>query len=231
VRRGNRTRDGYDYTPEALATFPRYNILSAIRVEIERMHPDDLGGLEATRARLIRAGQTAEDDFTRRPTGPIDQRAITEEREAFCRFIGGLSPADLSAVEPLPFRRVLAAQEAEALWLRLRLRWQISGDDWYPLADCPLPDVVAFQEHAFRAAAPPDRLQGILGAHGIERVWELREYGPEYELNLSLFEPYYNGAEGYWSSGDLDWIVYASHESSVTVGGWLLDELKAIWPS
>jgi hypothetical protein len=62
-------------------------------------------------------------------------------------------------------------------------------------------------------------------------VWELREYGPEYEQDVSLFDPQYNGAEGYWSSGELDWIVYASHESSVTVGGWLLADVKALWPA
>ena len=31
--------------------------------------------------------------------------------------------------------------------------------------------------------------------------------------------------------GNLVWIIYASHESSVTVGGWLLEEMQAIWPS
>ncbi len=30
-------------------------------------------------------------------------------------------------------------------------------------------------------------------------------FPPEYEQDVSLFELYHNGAEGYWSSGDLDW--------------------------
>ena len=90
---------------------------------------------------------------------------------------------------------------------------------------------MAFKTKAFGDAVANERLRAILAARGIERVWELREYGPEYEESLALFEPSYNGAEGYWSSGDLDWIFYASHESSVTVGGWLLSELKSMWPS
>ena len=65
----------------------------------------------------------------------------------------------------------------------------------------------------------------------MRRIWELREHGPEYEQDVSLFEPLYDGAEGYWSSGALDWIAYASHESSVTVGGWLLEEVKTLWPT
>src|SRR5207302_656678 len=94
VRRGgDRKRDGYHYTPEALATFPRYNVLNAIRVELERIHPGTLGDFEAAKALLLRIGQTAADDFTRQPTDRIRQRLIAEEREAFCRYIGGLLPS------------------------------------------------------------------------------------------------------------------------------------------
>jgi hypothetical protein len=230
-RRQDRERDGYHYTPEALATFPRYNVLNAIRVELERIDPGELSGFETAKAQVLRAGETANDDFTRKPIGAIDQRATVEERAAFCAYVAALSPADLGAVEPLPFRRVLAADESEAVWSRLQDRWQIGAGYWYPLADCTLPGLAAFDAVAFDEAAPPDRLRGILSRRGVERVWELREYGPEYELAISLFEPHYNGAEGCWSSGALDWIVYASHENSVTVGGWLLEEVKALWPA
>lgn len=226
-----RQRDGYHYTPEALATFPRYNVLNAIRVELERIDPAKLGDVDDTRAVLVLAGETAQDDFTQKPIGEIDERAMAEERGDFCHYIGGLKIADLSAIEKLPYRRVLTTEESKATWSRLRSRWEVPEDYWFPLADCNLPDVAAFKTNAFDEAEAHERLRDILAARGIERVWELREYGPEYEEDLALFEPYYNGAEGYWSSGDLDWIIYASHESSVTVGGWLLAELKRIWPS
>jgi hypothetical protein len=232
VHRGrDRERGGYHYTPEALGTFPRYNVLEAIRVELERIDPVELGDFEATKARAIRAGQTANDDFTRNPIGSIERKAIADERAAFCGYIAGLSHADLRTVEPLPYRRVLAADESESVWGRLREHWQMPGGYWYPLADCMPLDVAAFDVDAFNEGAPPDRLQAILKRRGLVRVWELREYGPEYEQDVSLFDPHYNGAEGYWSSGALDWIVYASHESTITVGGWLLEEVKALWPS
>jgi hypothetical protein len=226
----DRQSDGYDYTPEALATFPRYNVLNAIRVELERIALPGLATLEDARALLVAAGAAAKDDFTRNPIGEIDQRAMAEEREAFCRFVGGLKPSDLDAVAALPYRRVLSTDESKSVWSALRARWQIPEGYWYPLTDCTAPDVVAFDAAAFAEAAPPRRLQEILAARGIERVWELREYGPEYEQDVSLFEPLYNGAEGYWSSQALDWVVYASHEGSVTVAGWLLHELKKTCP-
>jgi hypothetical protein len=103
-KRGDRQQDGYNYTAEALATFPRYNVLNAIRVELERIDPAKFGDAESTRALLVLAGNTAEDDFTLRPIGEIDERAMAEERDAFCRYIGGLKPSDLNAVKALAYR-------------------------------------------------------------------------------------------------------------------------------
>jgi len=228
---GDRESDGYHYTAEALATFPRYNVLKAIRIDLERLTPDKLGDFESAKALLILAGLTAGDDFTRPTADQVEYPVSIEEREAFCRYISGLSLSDLRAVEALPFRRVLTADESKNLRSLMYHRWQIVDGYWYPLAECGLSDIVAFKEYAFSGTATQPLLQSILAGRGIARVWELREYGPEYEQDISLFEPHYNGAEGYWSSGNLDWIVYTSHESSVTVGGWLLGEIKAIWSS
>jgi hypothetical protein len=230
-KRGDRQRDGYHYTPEALATFPRYNVLNAIRVELERIDPANLGGLDETKSLLVLAGETAQDDFTKKPIGEVSERAMSEQRADFCRYIGGLKNSELSGIEQLPHRRVLTTEESKAIWSRLRSRWDISDGYWFPLAECKLPDVVAFKTSTFDEAVAYDRLRDLLAGRGFKRVWELREYGPEYVEDLALFKPYYDGAEGYWSSGDLDWIIYASHESSVTVGGWLLAEVKRLWPS
>ena len=155
---------------------------------------------------------------------------MREEREAFCRYIRDLSAFALSAVEPLPFRRVLSMVETQALWLRLGQRWQIPIGGWYPLAETSL-DVIAFNAAQFEEALPLERFQRIIQAKGITRMWELREYGPEFEEDVALYRPFYNGAEGYWSSNDLEWIVYASHENSITIGGWLLSDVKAALPS
>lgn len=230
VRRGrDRERDGYNYTLEALATFPRYQVLNAIRVELERIDPTGLVDLETARGRLVRAGETASDDFTRTPTGAFEQQATAEERAAFCSYVRGLSPSDLSAVQPLPLQRVLSSEESAAVRTQLQERWQITGGYWYPLAECSIPGVAAFDARAFEEGAPPAHLQDVLTRRGVRRVWELREYAPEYEQEVALFDPHYNGAEGYWSACALDWIVYASHEGSVTIGGWLLDEVKSLW--
>ena len=79
------------------------------------MDPTELGDIESTRALLLLAGEAAQDDFTRQPIGEIDARAMAEEREAFCRHVGGAKPSDLNDVEDLPYRRVLSAAESQTM--------------------------------------------------------------------------------------------------------------------
>ncbi len=135
----------------------------------------------------------------------------------------------MNMLEPMRFRRILSEPEVQALRARLSERWQIGEPHWFPLGARPSVDVEAFQERHFSKAWPSQRLTQLLQSRGISRVWELREDGPCYEQDANPFNPFYNFAEGYWSSGDLDWIFYASHESSITIGGWMLQEVKAQW--
>lgn len=231
IVRNGRDRQSNGYTLEALSTFPRYNVLNAIRVELERIDPTELPDFETAKEYVILVGESANDVFTVEPNGEIQRVTMAEERASFCEYLRGITLADLSAIEPLPFRRVLTTSESEAFRARLRERWHLPADNWYPLVDCPLTNVVAFEATAFHEGATSERLQHILAKRGVESILELREFGPEYIQHVALFDPYYNGAEGFWSSEAVDWIVYASHESSVTVGGWLLDEVQASWPS
>ena len=92
--------------------------------------------------------------------------------------------------------------------------------------------LVAFQDKYFEQELGFKSLREILKAHQVDSVWELREYGPEYELESGVLEPIYNGAEGCWCSEGYEWLIYASHESSVTLGGeWLIDEAIRVWPN
>ncbi len=73
-------------------------------------------------------------------------------------------------------------------------------------------------------------MQSILKSWGIERVYELREFGDQnYLRSIDCWKPYYNGAEGFWFSDALDWIMYASHEDSITTGGLLTDIIVSEW--
>ena len=224
-----KNRSGYEYTKEALCTFPRYNVLNAILVEVERHRPADFTSLEEAKRVLMAVAANAQSIFTQPPNGNLEQQAMNEEREALNNFIATIKENDLSSVEPLFYRRVLTAEEGDIIWDTLRTNWDISNGYWYPLANRKREDIEAFQDTYFEKEVGPEKLRTIFRTHGIGTLWEMREDGINHELEISVFEPYYDGNEGYWCDSSFEWIVYASHESSITVGGWLLPELKSVW--
>jgi hypothetical protein len=217
------------YTDKQLATFPRYNVLSAILFAVERYRPEDFKTLDEAKRFFCLVANDAESIFTKPPNGEIEQKVMSEERGKLCEFINQLNEEDLKSAEPLFYRRVLSDEESKAVRDKLQSVWQIPEHYWYPLLLQKPENVEAFQDNYFEKEVGAEKLQEILCNRGIEKVWEIREDGLDYELELSVFEPYYNGAEGFWCDAKFDWIVYASHESSITVGGWLLAEIKDIW--
>ncbi|WP_299413185.1 hypothetical protein [Acaryochloris sp. IP29b_bin.148] len=243
-------RDQGNYQQMLLESYARSDVLTIICIELERLDPDHLDDIDTTRDLIVQIGRSAQKmpphPNMGQPPPQISQAtfgvnvddamvsdrpsAIADEREAFCTYIQALSESQLQAVQPLPYQRVLSLTESKTLWQGLRNRWQIIGPYWHPLHPRSLPDITAFNTEAFEAFCDSFSLIDQLSTRGITRIWELRDYGIEYEQDISLFDPAYNGNEGYWTSNRLDWIVYASHEDSTTIGGWLLEEIKVQWP-
>ena len=127
-------------------------------------------------------------------------------------------------------RRPIAAPERDALLKRLALVWGIDRHYWWPLSDPRPPHAEAFDDDAFEREFGYPRLQDILASHGVARVLEFGEDGDAFDIALSTFEPVYS-LETFWSTDKFDWIIYASHESSITVAGaWLLPAVQAAWP-
>lgn len=112
-RRGLPEPATYTYSAEALATFPRYQVLQAIQWAVEAFTPADFASLADARELLAAAGETAESIFTRPPNGEIERQAMGEERTLFAEYVRGLSEDELAQVEPLPFRRTLTAEESK----------------------------------------------------------------------------------------------------------------------
>jgi hypothetical protein len=218
----------------ARGTGAQLSVLGDILFRIEQTIPNHFTGIDTLRTFLIEMGRIVADKQTTSPD--LDFEAEKEkERALFCRYIENLSVDDLHAVAPLPYRRVLGVPEQERIWQRLKQQWGLTPQlHWYPLsASIPPAHVVALQEDWFAQRVPPDVLRQILMQRRVRRVWELREAGsfPQYETDVALLVPWGGGGEHCWTSEKVDWILYTSHEQSVTIGGkWLLNLIKQAWP-
>ena len=217
------------YSDKALATYPRYNVLKAILTEIERHHPTDFANLEEAKEFFILIAQQAQDGFTNLSKSEIEQRAMSEERNLLCQYISQLNEKDLLTVEPLFYRYVLSKDESDFVWEKLRENWNVTERYWYPLTTWRRDDTEAFQDSYFEKEFGYEKLQDILRKRGIIKLWEMRENDINYEIELNIFEPYYDGCEGFWCDSNFNWLIYASHESSITFAGSILSEIKSEW--
>lgn len=100
--------------------------------------------------------------------------------------------------------------------------------------------MLALQSEYFYLEVPPAALQAALYRHGVAALSVVNEFWrrgshPKWELNTDRFdlaELMYGGLETYASSKEDDWLIYVSHEHSITfAGAWLVDAIEQIWPA
>jgi hypothetical protein len=209
-------------------------ILGDLLFTVEQARPEDFATLEALRLFLLAAGEQAGTEKRREDAALLE--LMQAERVAIHSHISGLTPAALAAVEPLPYRRVLPRAERERLWRRLERKWGARpADFWYPQRPMDPPaHVIALEEEWFAQYVPPPVLREILTRQRIRRVWELdRSLGlaNQYELDTAWLIVGPRIDERYWTSEKMDWLLYASHERSLTVAGeWLVAAITRVWP-
>lgn len=222
----------YRYTDASYRIFPRYNVLEAIRVEVERFVPSDFETIEVARGLIEAAAWSAESELTS-STSSIATAAMTDEREAFAQFVARSTQAEWSTVKVLPFRRVLGAPERDRLSHDFEARWGV----WYG-GYCDRPPregqrhITLHVQWVDAVAGREETLRALLRSHGITRVISLCELGDSREEDLSAATFFYgSGGEAFWFDEGMEWMIYASHESSITFGGeWLVTAVSGTVP-
>jgi len=228
---------GWDYSEEAYRIFPHYRVDKAIPVEVEKLTPDSSATVDELRSQLLRSGEIATARLHEELQKEKARKALHEEAEDYRAYIQALAVTDLADIDALPYRRVLREEETKQLRNQLKLSWGIEHDSWFPLREGPIPaNVMTFHTDYFKKMEGLRVLREALALRGIERIFQLHEFNlkdePDYEIEVSLFEPAYGGGgEQYSTTALADWVVYASHESSITIcGQWLVRFLAERWP-
>ena len=128
----------------------------------------------------------------------------------------------------------LSSDESGAIWVRVAAAWDIRPGFYYPLDDASARrDLLALDISLFRAADGLDKIRQALSVHGVRACFDFSEFDePTTRISLRDWEPAYDGMEHFWTSEPLDWLVYASHEQSITLGGtWLIEAFKRSEPN
>jgi hypothetical protein len=226
-----RQADGFHYTIEAKRIFPRYNVVDAMLVEVERLDPDRLPGVEVVTSTLLAAAENAESPFTKPPQDEIQAQAMADERRLFAANVRRWKAQPNLRTDPVPYRRVLTPGESSVWHTSLQQRWGVQDGCWHPLLSGSVPhDVLVLTGESMWEDDNVDQVRRVLRELGRPRVIELREGGADYLLDVEIFAPRYTGPEGLWSDEHHDWVAYASHEGTVAFGGALSTGLVTTWP-
>lgn len=203
--------------PDGNSIFPRYLVWEAIRDEVERLVPTSLPSLKSLREELTIAIRRAETVLTSNPAlPPVALHSMEEERAYAARLIRTTKESDLAGISPLPFRRVMTREEARGFWHQLEQRWGVQGY-WFPLSNPDPPGhILCFHDDWFDQEKR-SALYQIQQSLGLHRIFELA-WSNGCERALTVL-PRYRDEEFYWFPPSLDWIIYVSHESSVTLAG------------
>lgn len=220
---------GYDastgrYSRSALRIFPRYQQLAAILIEVERFSPEDFSSLEEARMLLRVAGEGARSPYLANTHDDLVDAVVEEEREGFCAHLAALDDEILWREPALPYRRVLSAEEAS----RRREQLEAVFGRWYggaPDRPCPAPC------RSYALDQLPDREINRLRAIVVKRatnIYECNETDPSYLLDPAMAA--ITNCESVTFDQSLEWMIYASHELTLTVAGALLLDVETLLP-
>ena len=230
--RSRTVQESTPYSSSEIDLYSRSQLLEDLLQSIEAIVPSEQDfTLQSLTNKLIDAANCCTGSHSHWISHAPANASIPDERTRFGSFLRSLGPADFRDVQPLPYRRLLTEEESSRIWAGLKARWDADRSYWHPLRSPILPSgVLAFHVDYFNREKA-SVVQRIIEANGIKRIWELREAGGcEYELDTPLFTPQYTELEGYWTSSGFDWLVYASHERSITLAGdWLIQQFEQVF--
>lgn len=157
-------------------------------------------------------------------TDPEELELLLEAQKECLAFAEGMTEAD--TMEPECYCRVLHGREREALEYAILEKWGYCADYWYPLKG-------SFDESKLFLNVDHlepywDRLCALAGLPE-NRVYE---YGESYYEDGQLLETDviegYGGNECAYLPKDLSWIIYFSHENTVTFAGAILPGVREL---
>ena len=206
----------YSYSDQDYNLFPRYNALSAILDKVEMLVGESYSDILLCRQALVQVGLSAESPFTIDEKNTIAKAAIQDERDKFVDFVQEVTLGELGLVEPLPHRRRLKIEEKKAVRQKLLELWNYNGDYWDPLDEkCPVESLFLSKDRITKQDyhAIIEFICGNTALH----LLEVTEDGKDAEIAAIEFHP--NCYETIYCDRDYRWVIYGSHEGTITFAG------------
>lgn len=155
---------------------------------------------------------------------PVAWKLAAQAEGAFLAFMESVSE-DVDA-EPGAYYRVIVGTEKEELAYAILEKWDYVADSWYPLNGgfdenklyLDVDFLEPYMDRLLKLLALPEELVYEYG-----ESWYVGEHCAEVD---DLYG--YCGNEAVYVPKDLSWIIYFSHEGTVTFGGSIVPAVKVL---
>lgn len=114
------------------------------------------------------------------------------------------------------------------LWKKLNINFGINGLYWFPLHGEKIENCEYFEADVFVKQMGMQHLLDVLKTYDTQ-IYELSEVTDVTPITIEEV-PSYDSNEWLYCDENANWVIYFSHENTVTIAGKeLLDELKSSW--
>jgi hypothetical protein len=234
------------YSDNDYNLFPRYNVLTAMRQGIETIVGQSFSSFETCKKTLQELGLNSHSIFTidsnselhllgesgrfSRTSGrqnSIAKNAMLDERMKFINYIDTLTPEKITNIEPLPYLRRLNDKELLTVRQKLLELWSYDGQYWNPLNEkSPKETVFLMKENL--TSDDRSKINELLNKRCNYRIYEITEDRIDYEIEFDSFD--LDLYETMVADNTFEWVIYGSHESTITFGGtWLIEFIKELF--
>jgi len=214
----------YTYTDKDYDLFPRYLVLAYLLKKIDLLVGRKFKTFTGCVSELLNAASYPDNE-------PNDKIKLTKEDEKrnYREFILSLNQNEVAnlAVKRLSYRKKLGKHESEKIRKRLLEKWNYSGY-WYPIDGNYRDDALFLPE---KYIAPFEKeITAIIQSISLKRFYAIDECGDDYRNSISDFTlSLYDGSEKFCCDNTFDWVVYGSHESTISFGGEkLIPQIKEL---
>ena len=202
-----------DFPDKDYNMFSRSNILSLFLEEIEKIIDKKFISIIECAEELKIIGEYSINKFIENLESETGTKAIFDERTKFIHFINNIAENDLINVLPLPYNKRLKTKETDFVYKQLNKYWNYNGGYWNPLKEkYTLETIFVMEEYL----SEKDK-ENIIDY--LKKENKLFYTVDELDYNCETEDMYFGGSERVYTSKEFDWIIYFSHERTVTFGG------------
>ena len=217
-----------EYTGSGVS-FYRYLVLDDLLYGIDTLIDVDFQNLSECKNKLLSfTGNFQNDSLTHLPN-KLAEKLVSNEILSFTEYVGSLQAncEDIS----LPYSRRIVGEEREEIELLYLSKWEYYGHYWYPMINKASVEILFIMKQYLEKYAveiekmvlePEEHVYeyGESFSRGLKEPFVLYEIG-----ELSILE---SGEEVAYTDKSASWIIYISHEQTVTFAGSILPQIKSI---